>query len=125
MNQIPTTTLALVLAGLFFVSQTGCRSRCNQSCGGGFFANNTTIAPTPTYGINIPSVARNQPYYAPNGGPISTTARAPSQRPAHPRLDQIQTFNGVNKEAALPTSVRNQQIQVPERGLLKATAVST
>ncbi|MDB2686578.1 hypothetical protein N9Y42_05155 [Mariniblastus sp.] len=78
MKQIPTTTLAILLAGLFIVSQTGCRNRCSQQCGGGLFANNTTVAPAPTYSLNIPSVARNQPYYAPNGGPISTTARAPT-----------------------------------------------
>ena len=78
MNQIPTTTLAILLAGLFFVSQAGCRSRCNQPCGGGFFASNTTVAPASTYSLNIPSVAQNQPYYAPNGGPINTTARAPT-----------------------------------------------
>ena len=77
MKQIPTTTLAILFAGLFFASQMGCRSRCNQPCGGGYFASNTTVAPAPTYSLNIPSVARNQPYYAPNGGPISTTARAP------------------------------------------------
>ena len=77
MNKIPTTTLAILLAGLFVISQTGCRSRCNQPCNNGLFANNTRIAPAPTYSVNIPSVARNQPYYGPNGGPISTTARAP------------------------------------------------
>ena len=78
MKQIPTTTLAILLAGLFFASQMGCRSRCNQPCGGGgFFANNTTVAPAPTYSLNIPSVAQNRPFNAPNGGPISTTARAP------------------------------------------------
>ncbi len=78
MNRIPTKTLALILAGFFLVCQTGCRNRCNQGCGGGLFAHNTTIAPAPTYSLNIPSVAQNQPYYAPNGGPISTTARAPT-----------------------------------------------
>ena len=77
MKQIPTTAVAVLLASLFIVFQTGCRSRCNQPCGGGFFATNTTVAPAPTYSMNIPSVAQNQPYYAPNGGPISTTARAP------------------------------------------------
>ena len=77
MKRIPTTTLAIVLAGLFIVSQTGCRNRCGQPCGGGLFASNTTIAPAPTYSLNIPSVAQNRPYNAANGGPISTTARAP------------------------------------------------
>lgn len=78
MNRIPYTTLALLLVSIFLASQTGCRNRCSQPCGGGgLFANNTTVAPASTYSLNIPSVARNQPYYAPNGGPISTTARAP------------------------------------------------
>lgn len=78
MNRIPHTTLALLFVSILLASQTGCRNRCNQQCGGGgLFASNTTVAPAPTYSLNIPSVARNQPYYAPNGGPISTTARAP------------------------------------------------
>ena len=78
MNRIPYSTLALLLVSFLMACQTGCRNRCSQSCGGGgLFANNTTVAPAPTYSLNIPSVARNQPYYAPNGGPISTTARAP------------------------------------------------
>lgn len=78
MNRIPYSTLALLFISFLMVCQTGCRNRCNQSCGSsGLFANNTTVAPAPTYSLNIPSVARNQPYYGPNGGPISTTARAP------------------------------------------------
>ena len=78
MNRIPYSTLALLLVSFLMACQTGCRNRCSQPCGGGgLFANNTTVAPAPTYSLNIPSVARNQPYYAPNGGPISTTARAP------------------------------------------------
>ena len=78
MNRIPTTTLVLIFAGFFLMSQTGCRSRCNQSCGGGgLFAQNTTVAPASTYSLNIPSLAQNRPYTAPNGGPITTTARAP------------------------------------------------
>ena len=79
MKQIPTTTLVILLTGLFLASQTGCRSRCQQApcCNGGFLAANTTIAPASTYSLNIPSVAQNRPYYAPNGGPLSTTARAP------------------------------------------------
>jgi len=77
MKQIPTTTLVILLAALFFASQTGCRNRCSQPCGGGLFANNTRVAPAATYSLNIPSVAQNQPYYNPNSGPISTTARAP------------------------------------------------
>jgi len=87
MNRIPYSTLALLLVSFLMASQTGCRNRCSQSCGGGggLFANNTTVAPAATYSLNIPSIARNQPYYAPNGGPISTTARAPipaSNQPA-------------------------------------------
>ena len=78
MNRIPYTTLALLLASFLITCQTGCRNRCSQPCGGGgLFANNTTVAPAATYSLNIPSVARNQPFNTPNGGPISTTARAP------------------------------------------------
>ena len=79
MNRIPYSTLALLLVSFLMACQTGCRNRCSQPCGGGggLFAHNTTVAPAPTYSLNIPSIARNQPYYAPNGGPISTTARAP------------------------------------------------
>ena len=77
MNRVPNATLVAVLAALFACSLAGCRNRCNNPCGGGLFASNGTIAPPPTYSLNIPSVAQNQPYYQPNGGPISTTARAP------------------------------------------------
>ena len=76
MKQIPTTSLAILLASLFIVSQTGCRSRCNQPCNNGFLAANTRINPAANFGLNNPAVAQNQPYYTP-GGPISTTARAP------------------------------------------------
>lgn len=78
MIRIPHAPLVALLVAGFACSFTGCRNRCNNPCGGGLFANNGTIAPAPTYSLNIPSAGQNQPYYRPNGGPISTTARAPT-----------------------------------------------
>ncbi|MEM9943459.1 MAG: hypothetical protein AAF939_17990, partial [Planctomycetota bacterium] len=56
-----------ILLFAFIVVMTGCRNRCSP-CGSNWFANNATIAPPPTFSLNIPSVARNtQPYYTPGG----------------------------------------------------------
>lgn len=77
MIRVPHASLIALLVATFVCSMAGCRSRCNNTCGGGLFANNGTIAPPPTYSLNIPSAGQNQPYYRPDGGPISTTARAP------------------------------------------------
>lgn len=70
--------MALLAVTVLIVS-TGCRSRCN-SCNGGWFANNPTIAPPPTYSLNIPSVAQNQqPYYTPGpGSGVNPRANAPT-----------------------------------------------
>ena len=74
----------IVLAICLLTLTVGCRNRCNNPCGtsGGLFAGGaSTIAPPPTYSLNIPSVARNQPYYTPNSGnagTLSTYGRAPT-----------------------------------------------
>jgi len=67
----------------------GCRNRCpNQFGSGGVFAGGSpTITPPPTYSLNIPSIASNQPYYTPrqaapnsvlNNNTLNTNQRAPT-----------------------------------------------
>ena len=69
------------------VLSTGCRGRCNNPCGG-WFAGNSTVAPPPTYSLNIPSVANNQPYYTPgSAGPNNSTLN-PNQRAPTPATQQ-------------------------------------
>lgn len=55
-----------LLVACVILLSAGCQSRCNNPYGG-WFAGNSTLAPPPTYSLNIPSsVASNQPYYTPN-----------------------------------------------------------
>ena len=90
----------LLMLSICVVAMTvGCRNRCpnqfaqygGQYGGGVFSGGSPTIAPPPTYSLNIPSVAKNQPYYtpgqaAPNAAPnnftLNTNQRAPT--PATP-----------------------------------------
>lgn len=82
MNQKPsfstllTSTIAvLVSVGLVFSS--GCRN-CNQGCGGNGFAHSPTIAPPPTYSLQIPSANGNPAYYVPGSPNPNATANLPS-----------------------------------------------
>lgn len=97
--------ILLLLAGLVVVT-TGCRSRGNNS-NGGWFAN-STVAPPPTYSLDIPSLAKNQPYYTPGAAPSNTTLN-PNQRAPIPATQQNQDgwrqsgnqqLNGVNAAPA-------------------------
>lgn len=84
----------LIILGMCLLMMTaGCRNRCYNPCGGGrlFAGGSPTIAPPPTYSLNIPSVAKNQPYYSPNNGntgTLSTYGRAPT--PANRQAQQAQ-----------------------------------
>ena len=74
--------VSFILLIVVSLMSTGCRNRCANPCGN-WIAANPTVAPPPTYSLNIPSVARNQqPYYTPNGqtqrGPINTNGIAPT-----------------------------------------------
>ncbi len=74
--------LCLIFACVVLAT-TGCRNRCNNPCGNGWFAGNSTLAPPSTYSLNIPSVAANQPYYtprqaAPTNNTLNTNQRAPT-----------------------------------------------
>ena len=62
---------------LILTLQPGCANRCNQP-GGYWLSGNTRIAPPPTYSLNIPSVANNQPYYSPGGAAVNPTGSAPT-----------------------------------------------
>jgi hypothetical protein len=66
--------IALMVGALFLI-QTGCANRCYQPCG---LAGGTRVAPPPTYSLNIPSVAQNQPYYTPGAGAaVNPAGQAP------------------------------------------------
>jgi hypothetical protein len=95
--------LLLIFACLVVMS-VGCCGRCNNPCGG-WFAGSSTVAPPPTYSLNIPSVASNQPYYtpgsvAPNSYTVNPNLRAPtpaapgqSQNGWRPTNEQLSTGN--------------------------------
>ena len=77
------------LACCVLTATAGCRNRCNNACGGGLFAGNATIPAPPTYSLNIPSVARNQPYYVPGTNTVApanpnTYAPTPANSPTLP-----------------------------------------
>lgn len=83
----------VLLAACLVAMSVGCRGRCNDGCcGGGWFAGNPRVAPPPTYSLNIPSVAQNQPYYTPGGGtvvdpnqraPVPANSGQPGWRPSN------------------------------------------
>lgn len=80
---MPRYQLLLLTICLVTIS-VGCRNYGNNCHGGGAFAGGSaTIAPPPTYSLNIPSVAGNQPYYtpgqtAPTNNTLNTNQRAPT-----------------------------------------------
>lgn len=67
------TTVALVCFALIFTS--GCRN-CNRACNG--YAYSPTIAPPPTYSLQIPSANGNPAYYVPGSPNPNATANLPS-----------------------------------------------
>ena len=82
MNQSPSfspyftsATVILVCCGLILSS--GCRN-CNQACTGNGFAQSPTIAPPPTYSLQIPSANGNPAYYVPGSPNPNATANLPS-----------------------------------------------
>lgn len=66
------------IVACLMLATTGCANRANPY--GNWWACNPTVAPPATYGINIPSVARNQPpYYTPgNTYQVNPQGRAPT-----------------------------------------------
>lgn len=79
------------------VASTGCRNRCGSGCNG-WFAGSQRVAAPPTYSLNIPSMAGNQPYYVPgqNGtartAALNTSAAAPT--PAFNQNTSTANLNG-------------------------------
>ena len=72
----------LVIVTFLVAMSVGCCGRCRNPCGG-WFAGSSTVAPPPTYSLNIPSVANNQPYYtpgsaAPNSYTVNPNLSAPT-----------------------------------------------
>lgn len=87
----------LMLSICVVVMTVGCRNRCNNQCnpyGGGVFAGGpSTIAPPPTYSLNIPSVAGNQPYYTPGQAAPTNYTLNPNQRAPTPATRQATQQN--------------------------------
>lgn len=88
----------LVLVVCVLTATTGCRNRCNNTCGNGLFAGSPTIAAPPTYSLNIPSVARNQPYYVPGTNTVApvnpnTASPTPATSPSLPNRWAPKTGN--------------------------------
>ncbi len=71
------TTVALICFAMIFVG--GCRN-CNRACTGygNGYAYSPTIAPPPTYSLQIPSANGNPAYYVPGGPNPNATANLPS-----------------------------------------------
>jgi hypothetical protein len=89
------TLVAAALASILAVSGlAGCRQCGNGGCCG-LLGRSPTVCPPPTYSLQIPSAAQNQPYY--NGG--TTTAQQPSHL--------------VQPNGAAPMPVGNQPNSVP------------
>jgi len=84
-----------LIAVCVILAAAGCRNRCGNTCGSGLFARSSTIGAPPTYSLNIPSMANNQPYYVPGqqplagGGALNTQAAAPT-------LDRTATSTNLN-----------------------------
>ena len=93
----------LLMLSICVVAMTvGCRNRCpnqyGQYGGGGVFAGGSpTIAPPPTYSLNIPSVAGNQPYYTPGqaapNSVLNNNTLNPNQRAPTPATRQATQAN--------------------------------
>ena len=81
----------LLLVACLILSTAGCQSRCSNGCGG-WFAENSTVAPPPTYSLNIPSVAKNQPYYTPGAAAPNYNTLNPNQTAPTPAA--LQNQNG-------------------------------
>lgn len=102
----------LLLCTCLVVMTSGCRNRCNDPCGGGWFAGNSRVAPPPTYSLNIPSVAKNQPYYTPGSAAPNYTLN-PNQNAPTPtnqsgwRQSGNQLSNGANGGDAAPGDSRS------------------
>ena len=85
----------LLLVACLLMAMTGCRNRCNSQCGNGLFAGSPTIAAPPTYSLNIPSVARNQPYYVPGtNSTLNSNSNAPTPANQTNQLNGWQPANG-------------------------------
>ena len=88
--------LLMIFACLVALS-VGCCGRCKNPCGG-WLAGSSTVAPPPTYSLNIPSVANNQPYYtpgsaAPNSYTVNPNLRAPTPAVPGQRQDGWRSTN--------------------------------
>jgi hypothetical protein len=131
-------SLVAVTAIAFIACSTGCRNRCNQPCGGGLFAGSPTIAPAPTYSLNIPSVAQNQPYYTPNNGAgrVNTASQAPlpntgndlnwrkSGSPTNPNLGNQPARQNTGQNILANNQAGNGRFVETNSGLVNPTAIN-
>ncbi len=89
----------LALTMCLLILTAGCRNRCNNPYGGGLFAGGSpTIAAPATYSLNIPSVAKNQPYYVP--GPANNSTLNPNGRAPTPQGRQATQPNQAGWKSA-------------------------
>ena len=104
-NKLMAGRLMMVGICLFALAlSTGCRNRCYNACNNGGLFSQSTVAPPPTYGINIPSVAQNQNYYDPRGNRtagLNTRTAAPTPATGTP--------NGWNPKDAAANQSSGQQ----------------
>ena len=114
-------TQLLLLCLCLVAMTTGCRNRCNQPCNG-WLAGNSTIAPPPTYSLNIPSVASNQPYYAPGNGSgtnntytVNPNLRAPTPATGQAPAGWRPTNNQLSNGSAAPANESQSVLQQPTR----------
>ncbi len=84
-----------LIAVCVILAAAGCRNRCGNTCGNGLFAGASNIGAPPTYSLNIPSMASNQPYYVPGQQPLSGTGAINTQAAA-PTLDRTATSTNLN-----------------------------
>lgn len=71
------TCAAVALTCCTLMFSSGCRN-CNQACTGNGYGYSPTIAPPPTYSLQIPSANGNPAYYVPGSPNPNATANLPS-----------------------------------------------
>ena len=107
MNQKPSfspflTSISVALVGTAIVFSSGCRS-CNPTCTSNGYACSPTIAPPPTYSLQIPSANGNPAYYTPGTPNPTATANLPSylvdpNRRAPVPQGNTNQQNGINQQ---------------------------
>jgi len=114
---------SLLIACVVMMS-VGCRNRCNTPCSPGLFAGNSTLAPPPTYSLNIPSVANNQPYYTPGQAAPTNNTLNTNQRAPTPQQQGWRAANGnlSNTNTSSPQSGESRSVLTNQTKFVETTA---